>query len=72
MSEPLTWDATFAIALALKREHPGQDLNDVSLRQIYDWTVSLQDFADDPSLANDGILSRIYQDWFEELLDVKR
>jgi len=69
MSEPLSWDATYAIALALKREHRDTNLEEVSLQQIYRWTVALKDFADDPALANDDILAAIYQEWFEELLD---
>ena len=68
MTEPLNWEATFAIAMTLKRLHPDADLAQVSLKKIYDWTVALPEFADDPSLANDGILAAIYQDWFEETL----
>ena len=33
---------------------------------IYSWTVKLPDFRDDPELANEAILSAIYQEWFEE------
>jgi FeS assembly protein IscX len=68
MTEQFYWESTFAIAMALKRLHPAADLQNVSLRMIYDWTVALPEFADDPSLANDGILAAIYQDWFEETL----
>ncbi len=62
----LTWESTYAIALELRRQHPDADLERVSLRQIYDWTLALSDFDDDPALANDDILSAIFQDWFEE------
>jgi FeS assembly protein IscX len=62
----LTWESTYAIALALRRQHPNVDLETVSLGQVYDWTLQLSDFEDDPALANDDILSAIYQDWFEE------
>jgi FeS assembly protein IscX len=62
----LTWESTYAIALALHRQHPNVDLETVSLGQVYDWTLQLSDFEDDPALANDDILSAIYQDWFEE------
>ncbi len=68
MAEPLNWESTFAIALALKRRHPDVDLNDVSLGNVYEWTLALEDFQDDPALANDEILASIYQDWFEEVL----
>jgi FeS assembly protein IscX len=62
----LTWDATYAIALELRRQHPEADLETVSLGQIYEWTLALSDFEDDPALVNDDILSSIFQDWFEE------
>jgi FeS assembly protein IscX len=64
----LTWEATYAIALELKRQHKDINIEDVTLKQIYDWTVALPDFEDDPSLANDDILYAIYQDWFEEII----
>jgi FeS assembly protein IscX len=34
---------------------------------IYDWTLALPQFDDDPQLANDGILAAIFQEWFEEV-----
>ncbi len=68
MNEPLHWEATYAIALALKAKHPQVDLQDVSLQMIFDWTVALPEFEDDPLLAHDGILAAIYQDWFEETI----
>ena len=45
---------------------PRQIIEDVTLQQIYDWTVELSEFEDDPLLANDDILYAIYQDWYEE------
>jgi FeS assembly protein IscX len=62
----LTWESTYAIALQLRRQHPNVNLDDVTLGQIYKWTLGLSEFEDDPSLANDDILYAIYQDWFEE------
>jgi len=67
----LTWDSTYAIALELRRQYPDADLEQVSLQQIYNWTLALSDFEDDPALVNDDILSAIYQDWFEENLHGK-
>ena len=66
-----TWESTYAIALELRRQHPDVDLEQVSLQQIYRWTLALPDFEDDPALANDDILSAIFQDWFEENLHGK-
>lgn len=68
MSEPLTWESTYAIALALKEAHPGIDFETLTLGTIYQWTLELPNFEDDPALANDEILSAIYQDWYEENL----
>lgn len=62
----LNWESTYAIALELRRQHPNINIEEVTLRQIYDWTLNLSDFEDDPALANDDILYAIYQDWFEE------
>lgn len=67
MTESLNWESSFAIALALQATHPEADLNEVSLNMIYTWTLALETFEDDPALANDEILSAIYQDWFEHL-----
>lgn len=64
----LTWETSYAIALELKRLHPDVNIDDVSLKQIYDWTLKLQEFEDDPALCNDDILSAIYQEWFEEII----
>jgi FeS assembly protein IscX len=65
-SECFTWDDSYAIAKALLRLYPETNLESVSLGMIYAWTVALPGFDDDPSLANDQILSAIYQEWFEE------
>ena len=62
----LTWESTYAIALELRRQYPEVNIEDVTLGQIYNWTLQLAEFEDDPSLANDDILYAIYQDWFEE------
>jgi FeS assembly protein IscX len=67
MEEGLTWDDSFEIALALKERFPDANLEDVSLGLIFLWTVQLPGFSDDPELANDTILSAIFQEWFEEV-----
>jgi FeS assembly protein IscX len=64
--DPLSWEDTFAIALELLARHPDIKLEEVSLGMIYNWTLELEVFADDPELANEEILSAIYQEWFEE------
>jgi FeS assembly protein IscX len=67
MHDPLTWDDSFAIARALMKLHPQVHLEDVSLHMIYEWTLALPEFSDEPVLANDSILASIYQEWFEEV-----
>ncbi len=62
----LTWEGTYAIAMELRRLHKDVNIAEVTLQQIYNWTLQLSEFEDDPSLANDDILYAIYQDWFEE------
>jgi FeS assembly protein IscX len=62
----LSWEDTYGIALALQRAHPTADLEQVSLGMIYQWTLDLPEFIDDPELANEDILMSIYQEWFEE------
>ena len=63
----LTWDDSYAIALALRALYPEIDLQEVSLDMIYHWTLALPEFEDDRELANDAILSAIYQEWLEEV-----
>ena len=65
----LTWETSYAIALELKRLYKDINIEDVTLQQIYDWTLKLEDFEDDPTLCNDGILASIYQEWYEEIID---
>lgn len=67
MAQLLYWDAIYEIVLALKAKHPRQNLEGVSLGDIFKWTIALPDFADDPQLGSDEILGAIYQEWFEEL-----
>jgi len=62
----LNWESSYAIALELRRIHIHVNIEEVSLQQIYNWTLALSEFEDDPALANDGILYAIYQDWYEE------
>ena len=63
----LYWDAIYEIALALRTKFPKQELESVSLGDIFNWTIAMPNFADEPELANDEILAAIYQEWFEEI-----
>ena len=63
----LTWDDSYAIARQLTESKPDINLEDVSLMMVYEWTLSLPGFSDDPELANDAILEAIFLEWFEEV-----
>jgi len=39
----------------------------MGLQQLNQLIVALPDFADDPELANDGILTEILREWYEEI-----
>ena len=67
MKDDLDWDAIYAIALALKEKFPEEHLENVSLGQIFEWTLALPNFSGEPELANEEILQAIYQEWYEEL-----
>jgi FeS assembly protein IscX len=64
---PLTWEDSYAIAQALSKTHLDVQLEDVSLLDIYHWTIALPQFDDELELANDSILTAIFQEWFEEV-----
>ena len=63
----MTWEDSYAIAQELSRSNPDINLQDVSLMMIFQWTLDLPDFEDDPELANDDILAAIFQEWYEEV-----
>jgi len=65
----LNWESTYAIALELRRQHKDINIEEVTLQQIYDWTIQLSEFEDEPALVNDDILYAIYQDWYEEYIN---
>jgi len=67
MDETLTWEDSYAVALALIQRYPEKNLEEVSVGMLYHWVISLPGFADDPDLANDEILVAIYHTWIEEV-----
>lgn len=66
----ITWEDSFSIAQKLRALHPEAALVNVSLGMIYQWTIELPGFDDDPELANENILLAIYQEWYEEDLSI--
>ncbi|MEO8611975.1 MAG: Fe-S cluster assembly protein IscX [Chloroflexota bacterium] len=66
-SGKLYWDATYEIVLSLIDQHPDANLDSIGLQQLYELIVALPGFADDLELANDGILTEILREWYEEI-----
>ncbi len=64
----LSWESSFAVAMELKRHHPGIDLGGVTLKQVFEWTLALPEFRDEPALCNDEIRASIFQDWYAETI----
>ncbi len=65
--QPLYWETTYEIVLALKENHPDADLENVGLRQLQAWVVALPEFMDGPALADDQVLAEILREWYEEI-----
>ena len=63
---PLWWESSFEIAQQLMTRYPNVNADDVGLQQVFAWVIALPNFADDPLLANDGILQDILREWYEE------
>jgi len=69
-SNSLFWDSSFGIVLRLIETHPDVDVETVGTEQLYRWIIALPEFADDPSLVNEGILSDILREWYEEVSSI--
>jgi len=62
----LYWETSYEIVLRLVEVYPDADLDSMGLQQLKQYIITLPNFADDPDLANDGILSEILREWYEE------
>ncbi len=65
-SNPLYWDNTYEIVLALMEQFPTVDVEMVGMEQLHQWVIALPSFADDPHLVTDQILNDILREWYEE------
>jgi FeS assembly protein IscX len=63
----LTWEAPYAIALALIEKHPDVNVEDVGYEQLFTLVTALPNFVDDPDLVNQGLLDHIIREWYEEV-----
>jgi FeS assembly protein IscX len=64
---PLYWDSSYEIVQALMSAYEHIDVEAVGLQELYRMIVALPNFADDPHLANEGILRDILREWYEEI-----
>jgi FeS assembly protein IscX len=67
MERQLYWDSSYEIVMSLVDRYPEVDVETVGVEQLYQWIIALPDFADDPDLANEGILNDILREWYEEV-----
>lgn len=65
----LTWESSYAIALALIDTYPDLNVEDIGYEQLIEIVTALPDFIDDPELANEGLLDYIIRDWYEEMTE---
>jgi FeS assembly protein IscX len=63
----LYWESSYEIVLRLIDVYPDVDVEQVGLHELHRWIVALPEFADDPALANEGILKGILREWYEEV-----
>ena len=64
--QPLYWEPTFEIVLALIQTYPNFDIESIGLKQLKDMIVALPNFADDPGIASEELLRDILREWYEE------
>ncbi len=67
----LNWDASYAIALALIEAYPEVDIEGVGYEELFEMVVGLAEFDDDVEMVNEGILTDILREWFEEVNQVE-
>lgn len=66
--KPLYWEATYEIVLHLKQTYPTIHLDTVSIQRLLQMILALPNFIDEPSLANEGLLTQILREWYEEIM----
>jgi FeS assembly protein IscX len=66
-SPKLYWDNSYEIVLSIIDTYPEVDVEEIGLDQLYKLIIALPNFADEPALANDGILNEILREWYEEV-----
>jgi FeS assembly protein IscX len=67
MAQKLTWRDADEIAYALVDKYPDQDPLKLSFPKLHKLVTELEDFGDDPTKSNEGILEAIQMAWYEEV-----
>ncbi|NWF68736.1 MAG: Fe-S cluster assembly protein IscX [Chloroflexi bacterium] len=65
-ANPLYWDNSYEIVLALMELYSEVDIDTVGLEQLCQWIITLPNFADDPDIVTEDILNEILREWYEE------
>ena len=63
----MKWLDTREIAIALADSHPDVDPTKVNFVDLYNWTMALEGFDDDPARAGEKVLEAIQSAWMEEV-----
>ena len=66
-ANPLYWDNTYEIVLALMEQYSTVDVETVGMEQLYQWVITLPNFVDEPEIVTDEILRDILREWYEEI-----
>lgn len=59
----MRWEEIDLIIEALEEHYPDVDIDEISLSDIYDLILDLQDFSDDPDNITEASLKRIREAW---------
>ena len=62
----LHWEASYEIVLALMDAYPSAVVEELGIHQLQKMIINLPDFADDPVIASEEILTGILREWYEE------
>jgi FeS assembly protein IscX len=66
-ANPLYWDNTYEIVLALMEQYPTVDVETVGMEQLNQWVITLPNFVDEPEIVTEQILRDILREWYEEI-----
>ena len=65
--QPLYWEPTYEIVLALMDKYPDCNVESLGLQELMDMILALPNFADEPIMATEQLLSDILREWYEEI-----